>query len=184
MPMHEDSIQLSPVTLRDPVCTSTPSAHRSCSRLNIVPEEEEAYEHNISKIQTITYSVVYLDYLWALPLMYYQLDTVDTCKFLHLNQLFTFFSLGMNSGDFTGDWYDIRTSITLVLLYITYRLVKKKYLWDCMHRQRWVCYQIPNQGVVYMCSSLQLDDYSVAVMMMLKKRMYLKMTEWLLVKRN
>jgi len=58
--MHEDSIQLSPVALRGPVCTSTPSAHRSCSRLNIVPEEEEEmYEHNISKIQTIIYSVVY-----------------------------------------------------------------------------------------------------------------------------
>ena len=62
--MHKDSIQLSPVALRDPVCTSTPSAHRSCSRLNVVPEEEEeTYEHTICKVQTITCSVVYLDYL-------------------------------------------------------------------------------------------------------------------------
>ena len=40
---------------------------------------EETCTNN--KVQTIiTYSVYYLDYLSALLLTYYQLDTVDICK--------------------------------------------------------------------------------------------------------
>ena len=40
--------------------------------------------------------------------------------------------------------------------------------------------QILNQGVVYMCCPLLLDDYSVAVMMMMmKKGMYPKMMQCL-----
>jgi len=64
--------------------------------------------------------------------MYCHLDTVDTCKVSGFESTLydPFFSLGMNSGDFTGDWYDIHY-LKLVLLYITYPvncLVKKKYL--------------------------------------------------------
>ena len=116
MPIHEDSIQLSPVALRDPVCSSTLSTQWSCSWLKVIPVEgEEMYEkHSLllhplciltfyscvyirnaylftrwigwrrnicTYIPAIKYNVYYLDYLWALLLMYYyQLHTVDTCK--------------------------------------------------------------------------------------------------------
>jgi len=42
-------------------------------------------------------------------MMYYQLDTLDTCKVSAFESTLydRFFSLGMNSGDFTGDRYDI-----------------------------------------------------------------------------
>jgi len=44
-PMYENSVQLSPVALRGPVCSSTPTARPRCSRLNAIPvERDEMYE--------------------------------------------------------------------------------------------------------------------------------------------
>ena len=37
--MYKDSIQLSPVALRDAVCTSAPSFHQSCTRLKVIAVE-------------------------------------------------------------------------------------------------------------------------------------------------
>jgi len=43
--MYENSVWLSPVALRGPVCLSTPSARQRCSRLNAKPvERDEMYE--------------------------------------------------------------------------------------------------------------------------------------------